>query len=240
MLMLSSQRVLTSRGQEFGHSSVYNVASSSALCAKSTGHMTLSDWNNILVLYFSFLFSIWKIVVCEQMYALVTAVFLHLLVFSVYIVRWLNIVSVRGEMATWGLSSLVSVTMSQWLTCRYVNSQLSGSLASQSFNTHNGGNWGKMGTAAKHCGKAGDRWPEKFHCFPFFFNFYDGMVIVGLWNCPMWKSDFVRTVKQRVQLFTAGLRWKCRQQTGKVTMNTLWIFLASNYSLHVCLLPHYF
>lgn len=144
------------------------------------------------------------------------------------------------EMATWGLSSLVSVTMSQWLTCRYVNSQLSGSLASQSFNTHNGGNWGKMGTAAKHCGKAGDRWPEKFHCFPFFFNFYDGMVIVGLWNCPMWKSDFVRTVKQRVQLFTAGLRWKCRQQTGKVTMNTLWIFLASNYSLHVCLLPHYF
>lgn len=51
------------------------------------------------------------------------------------------------EIATWGLSSLVSVAMSQWLTCRYVNSQLSGFLACRSFNKRTrrtGVKWGLL------------------------------------------------------------------------------------------------
>lgn len=133
------------------------------------------SWSN----YFRLLLFMWKVLRCVHMHAHVMAALFqaHLLVFSVYAVHWLNIVSVweRWE-ATWGLSSLVSVVMSQWLTCRYVNSQLSGPLASQSFNKHavrTGVKWGLL--------QSSDGWPEKFCSF--FLNFYDSLVIAALRPC---------------------------------------------------------
>lgn len=103
-------------------------------------------------------------------------------------------------MATWGPSCLDSVAMLQWLTGRYVNSQLSCSPASESFNKHTRGTRVKVGAAIKHCGKPGDRWPEKFCNFPLFLNFYDFIVTAGLfWDLvsqfkPVWLCGYFETL----------------------------------------------
>lgn len=90
--------------------------------------------------------------------------------------------------------------MLQWLTGRYVNSQLSCSPASESFNKHTRGTRVKVGAAIKHCGKPGDRWPEKFCNFPLFLNFYDFIVTAGLfWDLvsqfkPVWLCGYFETL----------------------------------------------
>lgn len=137
----------------------------SEFCSKSTGHLTLSDRNNIIVLV------TWCLQNMENSTVCCVTVCLQCLYHA--LVKYSFHVCLRErELATWGLSSLVSVAMSQWFTCRYVNSQLSDSLASQSFNKHTrelGVKWEQLQSTV---GNAGDIWPEKFCCFPFFLNFY--------------------------------------------------------------------